>query len=250
MTKTWPIPVTQTLPDQVAQTILQRIASGELLPGHRLPSQRDLAQSMGVGLAVIREAVQRLQALNIVESTHGSGTVIRPFRWSPLIYDPAHFLLAVQRIGVRDLWEARRLLEGQIVRLAAKRATEADLAAMLGVLQRANPLPPDYEASQALNREFHLALARAAQNAVLEDLVAPLLNLRTEGVAHRFTREHSRRTWAAHRAIYDAVAAHDIRAAERSIERHFTVGPIALDEIEARSRASRPVPPQRRTTGK
>ena len=248
MTKAWPTPVTQTLPDQVAQTILQRIASGELLPGHRLPSQRDLAQSMGVGLAVIREAVQRLQALNIVEATHGSGTVIRPFRWSPLIYDPTLFLLAVQRIGVRDLWEARRLLEGQIVRLAAQRATKADLAAMRAVLDRADPLPPDYAASQALNREFHLALARAGQNAVLEDLLAPLLDLRTEGVEHRFTREHCRRTWTAHEAIYEAVAAHDVRAAERSIERHFTVGPIALDEIEARSRASRTA--QRRAADK
>jgi DNA-binding FadR family transcriptional regulator len=250
MTKAWPIPVTQTLPDQVAQTILQRIASGELLPGNRLPSQRDLAQSMGVGLAVIREAVQRLQALNVVEATHGSGTVIRLFRWSPLIYDPTLFLLAVERIGVRDLWEARRLIEGQIVRLAAQRATKANLAAIRAVLDRADPLPPDFASSQALNREFHLALARAGQNAVLEDLLAPLLDVRTEGLEHRFTREHCRRTWAAHEAIYEAVAAHDVGAADRSIERHFTVGPIALDEIEARSRATRVTRAQRRAAGK
>ena len=154
MTKAWPSPVVHSLPDQVAQAILQRIATGELLPGHRLPSQRDLAQSMGVGLAVIREAVQRLGALNIVEATHGSGTVVRPFRWIPLIYDPSLFLMAVQHIGVRDLWEARRLLEGQIVRLAAERATEANLTAMRAVLARANPLPGDYDSSQALNREL------------------------------------------------------------------------------------------------
>ena len=116
MTKAWPSPVARSLPDQVAQTILQRIAAGELQPGHWLPSQRDLAQSMGVGLAVIREAVQRLEALDIVATTHGSGTVIRPFRWIPLLFDSALFHLAVQRIGIRDLWEARRLLEGQIGR--------------------------------------------------------------------------------------------------------------------------------------
>jgi len=250
MTKSWPTPVTQTLPDQVAQTILQRIASGELLPGNRLPSQRDLAQSMGVGLAVIREAVQRLQALNVVEASHGSGTVIRPFRWSPLIYDPALFLLAVERVGVRDLWEARRLIEGQIVRLAAQRATKADLAAIRAVLDRADPLPPDFATSQALNREFHLALARAGQNAVLEDLLAPLLDVKTDGLEHRFTREHCRLTWVAHEAIYAAVAAHDVRAADRSIERHFTVGPIALEEIEAQSRATRAARARRRAAGK
>ena len=236
MTKIWPKAVFHSLPDQVAQTILERIATGELRPGHRLPSQRDLAESMGVGLAVIREAVQRLQALNIVEATHGSGTVIRPFHWMPLIYDPALFALAVQRIGVRDLWETRRLLEGQVIRLAVERATEADLMAMRAVIDRAHPLPLDYAASQRLNREFHLALAHATQNAVLEDLVAPLLEVRTEGVAHRFTQEYCRRTWEAHQAIYDAVAARDLGEAERAIVAHFEVGPIALAEVEARSR--------------
>lgn len=241
MTKTWPNPVVQTLPDQVAQTILARIAAGELVPGHRLPAQREMAQSMGVGLAVIREAVQRLVALNVIEASHGSGTVVRPFRWMPLIYDPTLFNLAVQRIGVHDLWEARRLLEGQVIRLAAERATAAGLAAMLAVIERADPLPTDYRVSQALNREFHLALASAAQNAVLEDLVAPLLDMRFEGAERHFNLEHSRKTWKAHRKIYDAVAARDLAAADRAIADHFQVGPIALKEIDARRRAARPV---------
>lgn len=250
MTKAWPNPVVQTLPDQVAQTILRRIATGKLRPGHRLPSQRDLARSMGVGLAVIREAVQRLQALNIVEASHGSGTVIRPFRWMPLIYEPSYFLLAAQSIGVHELWEARRLIEGQIIRLAAQRATPRDLAAMRAVLDRADPLPPDYEASQVLNREFHLALARAAQNAVFEDLVAPLLGLRTEGVSHRFTPTQCRRTWEAHERIYRAVARGSLKAADQAIAHHFKVGPIALDEIKVRSRLARVPSPRRKVSGK
>jgi GntR family transcriptional repressor for pyruvate dehydrogenase complex len=236
MTKTWPKPTIQSLPDQVTHTILQRIAAGELRPGNRLPAQRELAESMGVGLAVIREAMQRLEALNVVEASHGSGTVIQPFHWMPLIYDPMLFSLAVQRIGVRDLWETRRLLEGQVIRLAVERATPANLNAMHAILERADPLPPNYEKSQSLNREFHLALARSTQNAVLEDLVAPLLGVHTQGVAHRFTQEHCRLTWAAHQAIYDAVAARNLAAADRAIVEHFEVGPIALAEIEARSR--------------
>ena len=239
MTKAWPSPIVQTLPDQVAQAILARIATGELAPGHRLPSQRELAQSMGVGLAVIREAVQRLAALNVVEATHGSGTVIRPFRWMPLIYDPTLFHLAMQRIGIRDLWEARRLLEGQIIRLAAERATKADLAAMRAILERAEPLPDSYETSSVLNREFHLALAHSCQNAVLEDLLAPLLEVRTEGAGHRFSRETCRQTWEAHQRIYDAIAARDPAAADGAIQFHFSVGPIALAEIDARGHAVR-----------
>ena len=85
MNQIWPKPVAQSLPDQVAELIVQRIATGELSAGHRLPSQRRLAQSMGVGLAVVREAVKRLEALGILGATHGSGTVVRPFRWMPLL---------------------------------------------------------------------------------------------------------------------------------------------------------------------
>ena len=145
MSNSWPSPTVQTLPDQVAEAILQRVASGELQPGQRLPSQRKLAHSMGVGLAVIREAVQRLAALNIVEATHGSGTIIRPFRWLPLLYDKSLFHLAMQRIGIRDLWEARRLLEGQIISLAVQRRTKSNLGRMRAVLDAANRLPVTYE---------------------------------------------------------------------------------------------------------
>ena len=150
----------QSLPDQVAKLILQRIATGELAAGHRLPSQRELAQSMGVGLAVIREAVKRLEALNIVEATHGSGTVVRPFRWMPLLYDPSLFQLAVKRIGVRDLWEARRLLEGQI---DPPRGRARDRGQSRADARRARPRQSAARAttaSQALNREFHLAIAQ------------------------------------------------------------------------------------------
>ena len=244
MNQIWPKPVAQSLPDQVAELIVQRIATGELSAGHRLPSQRRLAQSMGVGLAVVREAVKRLEALSILGATHGSGTVVRPFRWMPLLYDPSLFLLAVKRIGIRDLWETRRLLEGQIVRLAAERATEENLKEIRAVLERAIPLPLDYSVSQVLNREFHIAVARASQNAVLIDLLTPLLDVRIDGIDHHFTEDMSRRTWAAHEAIHAAIAARDVAAAEQAMREHFTVGPIAVEAeaTEATGSRSRPKP--------
>ena len=239
----WPKPTIQSLPDQVAQTILERIAGGDLQPGQRLPSQRELAQTLGVGLAAVREAVQRLEALNIIETTHGSGTVVRPFRWVPLIYDPSLFVLAVQRIGVQDLWETRRLIEGQIIRLAVQRATDRDLAALADVLAQAETQPVKYEVHRMLNREFHLALARASQNVVLADLLAPLLDVQVDQSEQRFTAEHSHMSWEAHRRIYDVVAARDLSRADDAIERHFQVGPVALADVtphsSGRSRAAR-----------
>jgi GntR family transcriptional repressor for pyruvate dehydrogenase complex len=245
MNQVFPKPVAQSLPDQVAELIVQRIATGELASGHKLPSQRQLAQSMGVGLAVVREAVKRLEALNILDATHGSGTTVRSFRWGPLLYDPSLFMLAKKRLGIRDLWETRRLLEGQIARLAAERATEQNLSEIRSVLDRASPLPFDYEVSSALNREFHIAVAKASQNGVLIDLLTPLVDVHFEGIAHHFTEDMCRRTWDAHKTIYRAVAKHDVAAAEDAMRDHFTVGPIAVETdttdgpVLARSRAKR-----------
>lgn len=229
MNEVWPKPVAQSLPDQVAELIVQRIATGQLATGHKLPSQRQLAAQMGVGLAVVREAVKRLEALNIVGATHGSGTVVRPFRWMPLLYDPSLFLLAVKRIGIRDLWETRRLLEGQIVRLAAERATDDNLREIRAVLDRASPLPLDYEAHLQLNLEFHVAVANGSQNAVLIDLLRPLLDVRVKGVEHRFTADTCQRSWAIHEAIYQTIAKRNIGAAEAAMREHFTIGPIAIE---------------------
>lgn len=244
MDEGWSKPVALTLSDQVSRKILARIAAGDLKPGDQLPSQRELAQRLDVGLAVVREAIQRLEALGVLAAEHGSGTVVCAMRWSALIHNPSLFELAVRQIGVRHLWEARRLIEGQIARLAAERATPDDIAAMQAVIARADPPPLDYGQSQDLNRDFHLALARAAQNPVLEDQVAPLLDVRMKGAAERFDAVVAARTWDAHRAILAAVVSGDSGAAEAAMVAHFRIGPIALeglaDEITpgARRRAS------------
>jgi DNA-binding GntR family transcriptional regulator len=97
------------------------------------------------------------------------------------------------------------------------------------VLDRAKPLPLDYDDSSALNREFHIAIAKASHNSVLIDLLTPLVDIHFQGIAHHFTEDVCRRTWDAHAAIYRAVAKHDVAAAERAMRDHFTVGPIAVE---------------------
>ena len=73
---------------------------------------------------------------------------------------------------------------------------------------------------------------------MLADLLDPLLDVQSEGASHRFSDDHCRRTWEAHEAIYRAVFHRDMAAAEQSIDWHFKVGPIALDEVEARGRVA------------
>ena len=67
----------RSAPEKVVEQILQKVKAGELLPGSRLPSQRELAQIMGVGRSSMREAINALVVMGYLEAIHGKGTFIR-----------------------------------------------------------------------------------------------------------------------------------------------------------------------------
>lgn len=230
----WPKTVARTLPDQVVETLLMQIAAGRLATGSSLPAQRDLAKGLGVGLAVVREAIQRLQTLGVLRAYHGRGTVVEGLRWNQLLFsEPSVGLLALESHMLGQLWEARYAIEKETVRLAAERATAEDLAAMRAVLAKAVPDPVEYPDNRRLNTAFHLALARAAKNDVLVDLLVPLLGIELGAMRTVFDAEMSRETWAVHRAIYAAVAARDVAAANAAMEQHVAASDAEMRRVQA-----------------
>jgi GntR family transcriptional repressor for pyruvate dehydrogenase complex len=231
-------PSVETLPEQVAKSILGRIASGELRPGDQLPPHRELARLFDVGLSVVREAIQRLEVLKILETRQGIGTVVRPFQWMQLIYDPDLFMVGHDLIKAEEFWEARHAIERETIRLAVLRATAADLAAMAEVLEAAVPDPTDHDVHMGLNRAFHLAIARASGNGVLVDILAPLLDVRLPWAARNFSTIRAQEAWAVHRQMYRAIVAGDVQAAFSAIEAHAEVGSTLLEELDDSGKAA------------
>ena len=109
-------------PEMVAEQILAKIHSGELIPGGRLPAQRDLATMLGVGRSSVREAINALVVAGVLEAVHGRGTfVARDSR------SDAGLLKLKAALGagsLLELMEARELLECKTAALAAERADE------------------------------------------------------------------------------------------------------------------------------
>jgi GntR family transcriptional repressor for pyruvate dehydrogenase complex len=232
MSHSWPKPVARTLADQVVEMLLTQIAAGRLPPGTTLPAQRELAKELGVGLAVLREAIQRLQSLRVLKAYHGRGTIVEGIKWNQLIFEPSLGVLALESQMLNQLWEARYAIEKETVRLAAGRAGDDDLAAIRQVLDEAVPDPVDYSENRRLNRAFHLALARASKNAVLVDLLAPLLDIELSAMRTVFDAEISRETWEVHRAIYAAVAARDVTAAAAAMEQHVAASDTEMRKLQ------------------
>jgi len=154
---------------QVTHQILNAIQRGVYRIGDRLPPERELAAQMGVSRTVVREALSALQLMGVIESKTGSGSFVRktnivtsaqhaqPPKQGGEDFHPAH------------IWEARRILAGQVAALAAERLTVRALRKLKALLSRMRTLADreDYDGYAEACEEFHLAIAEATGNPVL-----------------------------------------------------------------------------------
>jgi DNA-binding FadR family transcriptional regulator len=204
---------------QIADQIARLIASGEFPPGARLPAERDLASSLGVSRASVREAIISLEIGGLVEVRVGTGIFVTASA------APA----AAERDagpGPFELLQARKMIEGEIAALAAAKASVQDLETLRQSLARMEAHVDDFAIREASDREFHLAIAKATGNSSLELVVEGLWNQRAElwgrMQRHFHTPELARKTIRDHSAILEAVAARDPGAARTAMHRHLT----------------------------
>lgn len=166
----------QNLSDDLAQRIKSLIEAEGHTPGDRLPSISDMARRFGVGAPTLREAIKKLETLGTVVVRHGSGVYVGA-RPNPLIVSNAVLAGVPSRKTLLDLIEARLPVELATVASAAAHATEADLAHMTALLDRAEAHLDDDDVLNAANMAFHRAIAEASGNSVLHQLLDVLTSL-------------------------------------------------------------------------
>ncbi len=203
---------------QIADQIAQLIANGEYRPGARLPAERELATSLGVSRASVREAIISLEMGGLVEVRVGAGIFVTPPVAAPLVAGDAG-------PGPFELLQARKLVEGEIAALAAVKASPADLDYLRQCVQRMQAHIEDFAVREASDREFHLGIAKATGNGSLELTVAGLWAQRAELWGrlqqHFHTPDLARKTIRDHVAIVGAIAARDPEAARTAMHRHL-----------------------------
>jgi len=204
---------------QIADQIARLIASGEFPPGARLPAERELASSLGVSRASVREAIISLEISGLVEVRVGTGIFVTASAASGAAESDAG-------PGPFELLHARKMIEGEIAALAASKASAQDLEMLRQSLARMEAHVDDFAIREASDREFHLAIAKATGNGSLELVVEGLWDQRAElwgrMQRHFHTPELARKTIRDHSAILEAVAAGDPDAARAAMHRHLT----------------------------
>jgi GntR family transcriptional regulator, transcriptional repressor for pyruvate dehydrogenase complex len=180
MKKTSPITVRpvkkETLAEKSISEIKRLIDSGELTPGSRLPSERDLAGMLNVSRPSLREALRALSFLGIIETRHGNGNFLADSsrNW-PM--DPIGILLTLKRGALIDIFEARVGLDVAAAALGAQRRTDQDLATLRKSIRQSKDAMTDPEQFLKYDLQFHKALAAASKNEVIEDLLKKLYRL-------------------------------------------------------------------------
>jgi GntR family transcriptional regulator, transcriptional repressor for pyruvate dehydrogenase complex len=161
-------------PEMVAEQIIGKITAGELVPGTRLPSQRDLARMLGVGRSSVREAINALVVMGYLEPQQGRGTFIRESL--PDGNAGMEKLAAAFSAGsIFDLMEARSLLECRSAALAAERADVRQIRGLKAAMRKVAETENDYALFLDADIRFHAAVADAAGNVVLCELTKLVL---------------------------------------------------------------------------
>jgi len=169
------------LTEEIIRRIKTLIARGKINQGSRLPPERDLARILGVGRPALRQALKALSTLGIIESHVGRGTFVRQ-SLSGVLTSPLDFVVLLNSVTLRELFEVRKAVEVELAALAAERATEEDLARIQSILanQKQNLENTANFVNEDLN--FHSAVAAAAHNvlfiAILESLSSLMLQSR------------------------------------------------------------------------
>jgi GntR family transcriptional repressor for pyruvate dehydrogenase complex len=153
-------------PEIIINEIIQHIKSGELKPGNKLPTERDMTQMFGVGRSSIREAIKGLVLSGYLESSQGKGTFIRKdLPVNDLTLTNLQHALAAEQII--ELMELREIIECNAVKLAAERASSEDLRRIHEALERMQACKADIQKFYDPDFDFHVAIAEATHNEMI-----------------------------------------------------------------------------------
>ncbi len=206
---------------EITRRLVAYLTSGEIEPGELLPSERSLAESLGVGRSYVRQALKSLSILGLVDGRQGAGTYLRRTD-SPLLPLALEWglLLGVKR--TTDLIDARRHLEVLLAGLAADRRTGDQLQEMrrlLAVMEQTAGTDEFVDADVA----FHLEITAAAGNQSLVQImraIRTLVEVWVYRVAH--SPGTAAPTWAEHAAVLRSIEDRDPAGAREAMDAHLS----------------------------
>jgi len=211
----------------VADQLKKAIFSGQLNPGDRLPSERELCEMFGVGRPAIREALRTLKVLGLIEVNPGiKATVVKEAditHYMEAIREHFSLLIRVSQDTINHLMEVRTYIDLGIAHSAAQNATQEELDKLEGIIEEMVACGRDFYAYFPLAAEFHTQMALATKNSlfyVMEKLIYDLLIKGYMPLLEDVYPEGPARLIELNRRVLRAVRSKDPRAIDLAMEEH------------------------------
>jgi GntR family transcriptional repressor for pyruvate dehydrogenase complex len=215
-------PITRTtISAAVFDRLISFVVDGTWKAGDRIPPERELCAQLGIARTSLREALKAMELVGMLDSRVGDGTFVCPrseFLSRPLLWA----FTGTDHAELRDIMEARALLEQDLAALAAARASEDEIRQIGESIEQTRQHIAEGKSILEPDMAFHLMVASSAHNEVLRNAVQLLRNLQKQwiylklllpNVAAQVIEEHS--------AIYDAIRNRDEAAARLAMRVHL-----------------------------
>ena len=216
-----------SLSDEIVERIIDLISQRVLKPGDRLPSEKDLANQLGVGRTTIREALRSLAVLGVVDGRVGEGTFVSSTN-RRYLEKALQWGLLIDRKDVQDLIETRLLLESQTAFWAAHRASQANLQEIEDAIDGMEQSIHDPESYLRADLQFHISIAQASQNSILYHLVSMTRGYLQAWIQRSLSRPTPRKTpqraeisIQEHRKILQAIRSGNAEGARQAMDAHI-----------------------------
>jgi len=214
--------------EEIVSQVKQLISKGELKPGDRIPSERDLATMLGVSRPSVREAIMVLEAMGFVESRQGGGTYVKALTEASIMNPLAKLVEKRDPELLRSLAEVRMGLESWSAYLAAQRATDSDIAEMRRLYKIMEKQAAKGGWSPDVDAEFHYAITSASHNSLqmhVLDSIHSLFHATIQVALMEFYQQegHVQLLLTHHHDIMEAIAAHDPELARKKMMEHLAM---------------------------
>ncbi|MBC8389285.1 MAG: FadR family transcriptional regulator [Actinobacteria bacterium] len=222
------------IPKIIVSKIKEKIFSGELKPGDKLPSERELVNNFKTSRITIREAIRMLETVGLVEVKRGKegGSFVKEIN-SAYYADFLSDMLVQGLLNISEITETRLMLEPGIAKLSAKRANEEDISRMRECINEAKLYILEKKRPRSININFHNLVARSIHNKMIYFEVTSITRIMTKNVDYSTLDNHDvLSTIKRHEKIFNAIRMHKPEEAFKEMYNDIEMVHLALKKNE------------------
>lgn len=210
-----------SISEEIAQQIMDLISNGDLRPGQRLPSERELCKHFGAGRSSLREALRCLSIMGVLDARVGEGTSIAP-DGGKFLGKVVEWRLITEKHDIENLLEVRIALEGVAASKVASLHRIEDLEALASLVDKMKASVSDAKRFALFDLQFHVSIAEASSNTLLRDLISMIRNQLVRGLSTVLLLPNAiTLSLKEHIAILEAIKSGSPEAASTAMQAHL-----------------------------